>query len=138
MTLKNPSAVIASAIVTCCCTALLAQLPREGAIAKAEGILKNLREGNAGEVVKEFDATMTQGLPEAKLRQVWPTLVGQVGAFRSITERREGRIQGMQAVELMLSFEKGALVQRTVFDASGRVAGLFFQPEAAAVLPAAK
>ena len=44
-------------------------------------------------------------------------------------------MQDRQAVELILAFEKQAIVNRTVFDSGGRVAGLVFRPLDAAVLP---
>jgi hypothetical protein len=112
-----------------------AQLAREAAIAKAEAILKNLQDGKAADIVKELDAKMAQALPEAKLTAVWPALVAQFGAFKSISERREGQMQGRQAVELILAFEKETIVNRVVFDGDGKVAGLVFQPTSMSVLP---
>jgi hypothetical protein len=112
-----------------------AQLAREAAIAKAEAILKNLQEGKTAAIVQEFDAKMTEGLPEAKLVPVWKSLLAQFGAFKSISERREGQAQGRQAVELILAFEKETIVNRLVFDGEGKVAGLVFQPTSMAVLP---
>ena len=115
-----------------------AQLSREAAIAKAEAILKNLQDGKTADVVKEFDAKMAPQLPESKLAPVWKTLLSQFGTFKSITERREGQMQGRQAVELMLAFEKETIVNRVVFDGEGKVSGLVFQPTSMAVLPANK
>ena len=110
------------------------ELARDAAIAKAEAILKHLQDGKTADVVKEFDARMTQELPEARAKPVWPALVAQFGAFKTINERREGQMLGRQAVELILAFEKQTIVQR-VFDAAGKIAGLVFQPMASAVLP---
>lgn len=93
-----------------------AQLAREAAIARAEAILKNLQGGKTAEIVKEFDERLTRELPETKLAAAWPSLVSQFGAFKSIQERREGQMQGRQAAELFLSFEKETVVQRAVFD----------------------
>jgi hypothetical protein len=117
---------------------LLAQLARESAIAKAEGILKNLQDGRMADIVKEFDDRLTKELPEAKLKPAWQALVSQFGAFKSVVERREGPMQGRQAVELILAFEKQTIVHRTVFDNDGKVAGLVFRPLDGAVLPASK
>jgi hypothetical protein len=114
---------------------LLAQLSKEAAIAKAEAILKNLQDGKAAEVVKEFDARMAQEIPEAKLQAGWSNISGQLGAFKGIKERREGLIEGRQAVELILEFEKETAVQRAVFDKDGKISGLVFRPASAAVLP---
>ena len=117
---------------------LFAQLSKDGAIAKAEAILKNLQDGKTADIVKDFDARLTQDLPETKLKAAWPGLVAQFGAFKSITERREGQMKDRQAVELILAFEKETIVQRAVFDSEGKVAGLVFRPLTSAVLPASK
>jgi Protein of unknown function (DUF3887) len=117
---------------------LFAQLSRDAAIAKAEAILKNLQDGKTADIVKDFDARLTQNLPESKLTAAWPGLVAQFGAFKSITDRREGQVKDRQAVELILAFEKETIVQRAVFDSEGKVAGLAFRPLSSAVLPPSK
>ncbi len=123
------------ALVVVLCSPVFAQLARDTAIAKAEAILKNLQDGKTADIVKELDARMTQELPEAKLKPVWQGLVGKFGAFKSITERREGQMQGRQAVELFLAFEKDTILQRAVFDSEGKVTGLVFRPTSSSVLP---
>jgi hypothetical protein len=116
----------------------LTQLSREVAVARTEGILRNFQEGRIAEIRKEFDARMLEALPEEKIKPVWPAMVAQFGAFKTITERREGEVRGRQAVELILAFEKETIVNRAVFDAEGKVAGLVFQPLANALLPPPK
>ena len=117
-------------------TSSFAQLDRDAAIAKAEAVLRNLQDGKTAEIVKEFDAKMKQGLPEAKLQGAWSAILGQFGAFKKIEERREGQVKGRQGVELILAFEKETIVQRTLFDGEGKLTGLVFQPLSSAVLPA--
>ena len=117
---------------------LFAQLTKDAAIAKAEAILKNLQDGKTTDIVKDFDARLTQDLPESKLKAAWPGLVAQFGAFKAISDRREGLMKDRQAVELILVFEKETIVQRAVFDTEGKVAGLVFRPLASAVLPPSK
>jgi hypothetical protein len=107
-------------------------------VARTETILRNFQEGRIAEIRKEFDARMLEALPEEKIKPVWPAMVAQFGAFKSITERREGEVRGRQAVELILAFEKETIVNRAVFDAEGKVAGLVFQPLANALLPPPK
>ena len=99
------------------------QLTKDAAIAKTEAILKNLQEGKTAEIVKEFDARLTQDLPETKLKAAWPGLVAQFGAFKAISDRREGLVKDRQAVELILVFEKETIVQRAVFDSEARSLG---------------
>ena len=115
-----------------------AQLTREAAITKAEAILKNLQEGKTADIAKDFDAKMKEGLPEAKLQAAWSSIVQQFGAFKKIEERREGQVRGRQAVELILAFEKETILQRTVFDDEGKIAGLVYQPASNAQLPPPK
>jgi Protein of unknown function (DUF3887) len=117
---------------------ILAQSSKEGAIAKADAILKNLQDDKAAEIAKELDSKLMAALPEEKLKGVWAGLVSQFGAFKNVNERREGRYQGRQAVELILAFEKQTIVMRTVFDGEGKVGGLVFRPLDMAVLPAGK
>lgn len=107
-------------------------------IGKAEAILKNLQGGRFADVVKEFDPAMTNAMPEEKLRGVWEMLTAQLGAVKSIDERRSGEMKGYRAVELIVTFENAQVVQRAVFDGDGKVAGLAYQPASMASLPAAK
>ena len=115
-----------------------AQLSSEAAIAKAETIFKNLQDGKTADIVKEFNAKMAEAVPEQKLQGGWADLTGKFGAFKSITERREGPLEGRQAVELILAFEKETVVLRTVFDNDGKVGGLVFRPLTNALLPPKK
>ena len=118
-------------------TIVVAQSDAAG-IAKAEALLKNLQDGKYADVVKEFNPVMLNAIPEEKLRAVWEMLTAQFGAVKSIDERRSGELKGYRAVELILSFERERVVQRVVFDADGKIAGLAYNPATMAQLPAAK
>ncbi len=115
-----------------------AQLGKDAAIAKSEVILRNLQKDAIAEIVKEFNPKVAQAISADTLKAVWIKLTSQFGAVKSVDERREGQLQGFQAVELILSFEKEKLVLRTVFDGEGKVAGLSFQPASMARLSAGK
>lgn len=117
---------------------VFAQLSSEAAIAKAEAIFKNFQEGKTAEIVKEFDTRMAAEVPEEKLKPMWPAFTAKFGAFKGIDERREGPMEGRQAVELFLSFEKEKVLQRVVFDKDGKVSGLVFRPVTSSVLPPKK
>ena len=114
------------------------QLSSETAIAKAEAIFKHFQEGRTADIVKEFDARMAAEVPEEKLKPMWGAFTAKFGAFKGIDERREGQMEGRQAVELFLSFDKEKVLQRVVFDKDGKVAGLVFRPVSASVLPPKK
>jgi hypothetical protein len=115
-----------------------AQLSRDTAITKAEGILRNFQDGKAEDIVSELDARMSKELTADKIRAAWTGVVAQAGAFKGIVERREGQVKDRQAVELLLAFEKETIVQRVVFDRDGRIAGLVFRPPSASLLPSRK
>ena len=130
-------AVAIYALVLLVSSTVLAQ-PDAAIIGKAEAILKNLQGGRFADVVKEFNPAMTDAMPEEKLRGVWEMLTAQLGAVKSIDERRSGEMKGYRAAELIVTFENAQVVQRTVFDGDGKIAGLAYQPASMASLPAAK
>ena len=123
-----------AAVLTLAHPMLLAQSD-PAAIGKAEAVLKNLQDGRFGDVVKDFNSVMEKAIPEARLRAVWEMLTAQFGALKSIDERRSGELKGFRAVELILSFERERVVQRVVFDADGKIAGLAYNPADMAALP---
>lgn len=130
-------AVAIYALLLLISSTVLAQ-PDAAIIGKAEAVLKNLQGGRFADVVKEFDSAMVTAMPEEKLRGVWETLTAQLGAVKSIDERRSGEMKGYRAVELIVTFENAQVVQRAVFDGDGKIAGLAYQPASMASLPAAR
>lgn len=136
--MKNISRLAAVILAASLATPAFADVTKEDAIKKAEATLKQLQDGKTADVVKDFDATMAKALPEASLKQVWPGLVAQAGAFKSIDDRRSGDVQGTMVAELMLTFEKAPLVMRVAYGKDGKIAGLYFKPASDALLPASK
>jgi hypothetical protein len=129
--------IAVSALLLACSPIVLAQSDST-TIGRAEALLKNLQAGKFAEVVKAFDPKMAAAIPEERLRAVWEMLTAQFGAVTSIEERRSGEIKGLQAVELILAFEKERVVQRVIFGTDGKIAGLAYNPANMAILPAAK
>ncbi len=136
--MKPLTAAVAAVLVAALAQPALAQLTKEAAIAKAETILKHLQEGKAADVVKEFDARMAQDVPESKLQDGFAALATKFGAFKTVSERREGLVKDRQTVELILVFEKETIVERVAFDSAGKVSGLGFRPLSTAQLPPVK
>jgi hypothetical protein len=125
-------------LVVALCTPVFAQLSKEAAVTKTEALFKNLQEGKSAEMIKEFDTKMAEMVPEEKLKAGWAAMSEKFGTFKTIAERREGRVQERQTVELILAFEKETIVFRAVYDDAGKVSGLVFRPLDQAVLPPAK
>ncbi|MBN1907474.1 MAG: DUF3887 domain-containing protein [Deltaproteobacteria bacterium] len=79
-------------------------------------------------VVKWFDATMTNAMPEATLKQTWASVTEQAGKFKKQVKTRVEKVQGYDAVFVTCEFEKVNLDVQAVFDSQKRVAGLFIVP----------
>jgi len=90
-----------------------------------------VKEDFAGAVAR-FDATMKTALPEPKLRETWQALLAKTGPFQKQLGARATKLAGYDVVLVTCQFERTALDTKVVFDAKGRVAGLFFVPSHAA------
>jgi uncharacterized protein len=75
-----------------------------------------------------YDATMKAALPEAKLRETWKAIQGQAGPFQKQVRARTEKVQGYDVVLVTCQFKQMTLDTKVVFDAQGRVSGLFFVP----------
>jgi uncharacterized protein len=77
---------------------------------------------------KNFDATMAKALPEEKMRELWTTLNGQVGAYKKQLATRTEKLGKYDAVFVTCEFERMSLDAKIVFDNQQRISGLFFLP----------
>jgi dienelactone hydrolase len=78
--------------------------------------------------VEDFDATMQEKMPAGQLEKVWGTVTRQAGGFQELTGTRQESAGGFTSVFLTCRFEKTMLDVRVVFDAKGRITGLWFVP----------
>jgi dienelactone hydrolase len=77
---------------------------------------------------KHFDATMAKALPEEKMRELWTTLNGQVGAYKKQLATRTEKIGKYDVVFVTCEFERMSLNAKIVFDNQQQITGLFFLP----------
>ncbi len=75
-----------------------------------------------------FDATMASALPPDKLHEIWQVLEKQDGGFRAVEQTSRHDEGGHHIVHVACAFERGRKTLRIVFDAEGKVAGLFIRP----------
>jgi dienelactone hydrolase len=87
-----------------------------------------LATGQFDKAAVQFDAAMSQALPEAKLAQTWSSLVAQVGSLKTIHEVRVVPEQKFKVVYVTCQFEKAMLDAKIVFSSDAKIAGLFFVP----------
>ena len=96
--------------------------------ASARALLTNLTADRYDDAVKDFDATMLAQLGPVKLREVAGQLKVQLGAFKSVGTADFSNEQGYRVVTLPALYENARVNVRVVFDATGKIAGLFFRP----------
>ena len=121
---------------------LLVALPVSGEAAlegKAMELLDHMKAGDEDAVLAMMDDSM-KGAMKGQVKALWDSLLASFGAFQEAGARRASSAEGYDVIELTLVFDRAKLIQRTVFDGGGRVAGLFFVPgevaEKAGALPA--
>jgi hypothetical protein len=115
--------------------AILAVLPVRAAdvVAAGKDFVALLVKGDFATAVTRYDGTMATALPEPKLREAWDKLQSQAGDFRRQLRARTEKDREYDVVLVTCQFENAVVDAKVVFNASGKVAGLFFLP---ATLPA--
>jgi len=87
-----------------------------------------LQEGKYADAVAMFDAQMAAVMPAAKLQSTWETLAQQVGALKGIKEVRMVDESGFRIAYVTCDFTRTPMDMKVVFDAQGRITGLWFVP----------
>lgn len=95
---------------------------------RARTFVRYMAEGHPEAAVKMMDKTMTAVMPAAKVAETWQALEVQAGTFDSIAGTRFATEAGFRCVYVTCKFEVGAVDAKVVFDAAGRVSGLWFGP----------
>jgi len=95
---------------------------------QAKDLVKHLASGNYEKAVANFDSTMRQLLPAEKLKEVWESLIAQVGAFVEQRGVREEKILGYNVIFVTCQFKKSVLDTKVVFNDKEQITGLFFVP----------
>ncbi len=104
---------------------------------RAKAVMGLLERGAYAEAAATFDDAMQRVLPEAKLKEVWETLLAQAGRLQKIGEPHVSKRGAHETVIIPLVFEHAPLDAHLTFDAEARIAGLhFLAPEAPYALPA--
>ena len=107
------------------------QAPAGESEQKARDFVGLLASGSFAEAESRMDDTMRAALPQEKLADVWRGLESQVGAFREVQGTRVEQSGDYTVVYVTTAFGTQTLDTKVVFDAAGKVAGLFFVPTAA-------
>jgi hypothetical protein len=95
---------------------------------RSKTILHELINGRYEGVTADFNPTMKEALPAAKLATVWNDINEKMGTYQSMGEPVQTTEQGYIVVFVPLTFEKGTIRAKLVYDNTNYVAGLFFVP----------
>jgi dienelactone hydrolase len=101
---------------------------------EARDFIRQVVEGDFTGACRLFDSNMVQAFPEARLKETWLQLIGQVGPFQKLLTCQAVEKQGYWIVTVSCQFEKVPIDFRVSFNQSGQIAGLNYQPAPAASL----
>jgi len=118
-------ALVALALGAACCVRLDAGSTSNDRSAAARQFIQLLADGRFAEARARFDDTMKQAMSDEQLGQLWQLLTFQHGAFKRIAAAQAGRKSGYDVVNVTCEFARGTQVLRVVFDADGRIGGLW-------------
>src|SRR6185437_6864843 len=86
-----------------------------------------INEGRFADLAREFNPQVAQGLPVARLEEIWRSVTAQTGPLRDIGAPREARQNGYTVVTVPLRFDHGTLDLILTYQ-QGKIAGLFIRP----------
>jgi len=95
-------------------------------ISRAKSFVRALENGDYEAAVKNFDETMAKAAPPEKMKQVWETVISQVGELKKQKGVRTESLPKYDVVYITCEFEKWTLDVKVVFNKKKQIAGQFF------------
>ena len=102
---------------------------------EARDFINQVVEGDFTGASRLFDRDMAQAFPQARLKEAWLQIIVLVGPFQTISNCQAIERQENWIVTVSCQFEKGPGDLHVVFNQSGQIVGLNYQPAAPADLP---
>lgn len=103
-------------------------IPSAPPTVRSKTILHELVNGRPEMVINDFTPQLKEALPAEKLAAVWSDLTTKLGAYQSLGDATQTEEQGYKVVYVPLTFEKGTVRAKLVYDETNYVAGFFFVP----------
>jgi len=102
-----------------------------GAADRATQLMIDWIEQRYDQVAADFDETMTEKLPVSQLPAAWAQLIGMVGSYQGMAAPTARAAGDLTIVDIPMTFEASEMKGRVVYNADGKVAGLFvLRPDA--------
>ena len=95
---------------------------------RAMAIVASLADGHWEQARADFNTRMSEAIDAAQLAEVWARMAAMIGSYEGMGEPFARRAADHVVVEIPLHFEAGEATSRVVFDADGKVAGLWLRP----------
>ncbi|MDD5371674.1 MAG: alpha/beta fold hydrolase [Anaerolineaceae bacterium] len=95
---------------------------------EAQDFIQQIVKGDFAGAGSLFDSNMVQAFSEARLKETWLQITGQVGPFQKLLACQATENQESQTVTVSCQFEKAPIAFRMVFNQSGKMSGLTAQP----------
>jgi dienelactone hydrolase len=119
--------LLSAALCTCGWTQVVPQ-PLVGTAGAGQAFVDLLAAGDYAAAAGGFDETMSALMPAEKLRETWEGLVAQAGPLQRVVSVKTDRNGDYDIALVKCEFEAARVDLRVVFDAAGKVAGLFIAP----------
>jgi uncharacterized protein len=94
----------------------------------AKTFVDQLVKGDFTAADSTFDATMKSAMPEAKLKDAWNQVLGQVGAFKAQLGTSTISQGDYRIVLVTCQFEKSVIAVQLSYNKQAQISGLYFKP----------
>jgi hypothetical protein len=110
--------------------AMTATQPLPNAANRARNLFEHYTRHEWTRVREDFDATMSQALPEPALSASWDQVKALAGSFEELGEPLVRQIGAHTVVDVPMRFDRAPMKGRVAYDRDGKVAGFFvLRPE---------
>ncbi|MCD6237807.1 MAG: DUF3887 domain-containing protein [Thermotogae bacterium] len=107
---------------------LLSYSQKQEVTTTALQFVEMLTKGDFSSATEDFDGTMKKLLPPTKLQTIWTSLITQVGPFKNQNGIRMQKYREYDIIFVTCKFERAYIDVKVVFNAEGKISGLFFLP----------
>lgn len=95
---------------------------------EAKQFLKFLESGDYQSAYDKFDPALKSQLSLDKEKEIWNSVITQIGPLQKISETNLLRVQNQEVVDMTTVFFKQTVTMRLTFDSKKRISGWYFFP----------
>lgn len=109
--------------------ALMSQEVPPDAVEQAVTIVAAIARGDLDQACADFSPRISEAVTAGQISDAWARTAAMVGSYEGMGEPFARRAADTVVVRIPLRFEAGEVSAQIVFDAGGKVAGLWLRPE---------